>query len=530
MSVGMDVVRTDVFVVGTGPAGSTFARFLVPAGFRVVMADAGAQFSPRPGENLKNSFAYQRNVSNFTNIIQGLLHPISVPPNTGPLPTINPISMPTKPGSILGGLNPRQDPHKNLDCASASYAVGGMFLHWTGSIPRHHPRLERIQFIPPDEWDELYAAAEEVLNRRTDVYADSIRHTAIKEALAEHYGGGLRPPYGVQELPMAAERSKVNNELVRYTGTDTVLAPLIDEPGRYSGEQFAILPQHRVKTLIFKGDRVEYAVVEDLLNWRTIRVYADVFVVAAGTVMCAQLLWNSGIRPEALGRYLTEHPIAFCQVVLSRDLVKRMKGDARFRERIDRIEPLDPIPIPMNDPPPAVWIPVSEGRPWHCQINKDAFHYGLLPPNIDDRLIVDLRWFCSIDVNPSNRVVFEADINNQFGMPQPTFEFCYSEGDCRRMHEMMIDMVGAAHALGGFFPGVEPRFMPSGTCLHIQGTCRMGPADDGTSVVDPNSRVWGYRNLYVGGNCVIPTSNACNPTLTTVALATRAARSILAGR
>jgi choline dehydrogenase-like flavoprotein len=68
--------------------------------------------------------------------------------------------------------------------------------------------------------------------------------------------------------------------------------------------------------------------------------------------------------------------------------------------------------------------------------------------------------------------------------------------------------------------------MPNGSSLHYQGTMRMGPEDDGNSVCDRHSRVWNTENLYVAGNGVIPTSTACNPTLTSVALAVIGARQV----
>ena len=70
--------------------------------------------------------------------------------------------------------------------------------------------------------------------------------------------------------------------------------------------------------------------------------------------------------------------------------------------------------------------------------------------------------------------------------------------------------------------------MPLGASLHYQGSTRMGVLDDGTSVCSPDSEVWGVPGLFVAGNGVIPTATACNPTLTSVALAVAGARRIVA--
>ncbi|WP_035850787.1 pyranose oxidase [Kitasatospora azatica] len=538
-----DSIHTDTLIVGSGPVGATFARTLVEAGRQVHMIDAGPLLSARPGAHLKNSYLYQRNVDLFTSVIQGHLSLLSVPPRTRPEVTLDPSAFRVDHdrfrGFVNNNQNPAQDPETNLDAAAVCYAVGGMATHWTCATPRHHPRLERCELLDEAQWNELYEVSERLLGTRADAFEQSVRHRLVLGALHAEYPE-LDGPYGVRALPLAVERRRDNPALVHWSGTDTVLGPLahtrlvgnslVAEPE--SGGSFTLLPEHLCTRLVLDdaGERVEYAEVTDLADWRTIRIEAENFVVAGGAALTPQLLYASRIRPEALGRYLHEQPVAFCQIVLHQHLVDQVETEERFADQVRahrKRSPEDPVPIPVDDPEPNVWIPVCEQRPWHCQIHRDAFHYGSVAPNIDPRLIVDLRWFGMIEPRRENRMTFSDTGQDSFGMPQPTFQFELTRQDRDQQHAMMRDMLRAASALGGFLPGSEPRFVAPGLPLHITGTTRIGEDPD-TSVVDVNSQVWGLDNLYLGGNGLLPRPNASNPTLTSVALAVRAARHILA--
>ena len=80
----------DVLVIGSGPLGSTFARKLFDGGRQVVMIDAGDQLSKRPGQHLRNSFLYQRDASQFADVIIGHLHTLSVPVDKSAVPSLDP--------------------------------------------------------------------------------------------------------------------------------------------------------------------------------------------------------------------------------------------------------------------------------------------------------------------------------------------------------------------------------------------------------------------------------------------------------
>jgi choline dehydrogenase-like flavoprotein len=106
-----------------------------------------------------------------------------------------------------------------------------------------------------------------------------------------------------------------------------------------------------------------------------------------------------------------------------------------------------------------------------------------------------------------------------------TLHYTLTEADhavMDRARELIVQMGVAV----GDPIGDRPFTLPYGSSLHYQGSTRMGPDDDGKSVCSPDSEVWDVGGLFLAGNGVIPTSIACNPTLTSVALAVRGARQI----
>jgi pyranose oxidase len=80
--------------------------------------------------------------------------------------------------------------------------------------------------------------------------------------------------------------------------------------------------------------------------------------------------------------------------------------------------PNDPLPFPFNDPDPQIYTPLSESHPWHTQIHRDAFGYGEVASNIDQRLVVDLRFFGYIKSIRENWVEYKKNMTDRFGMPQ----------------------------------------------------------------------------------------------------------------
>jgi choline dehydrogenase-like flavoprotein len=495
-----------VLVVGSGPTGATYARLLVDhvPEVSVLMVEAGPLVSEPPGTNAKNiEDPAEQNHAREASQGHG---PRSEGVSALPGGTAAEGTITARFGTYLIG---RPAPGSGgLPAAAVSACVGGQGVHWTCATPRPEGS-ERIPFIDEAEWEEHITTAESLLHVTGSAFGSSFQARTILERVREEFGAdGLM----VRPLPVSADPRPDGS--LRWGGTDVVLGPLADAA---HSDRFELRPETLAVRLIRAGDRVVAAVLRDLRTGAEEEVRTDAVVVAADAFHTPQLLWASDIRPTALGCYLTEHPLLFGIVAVRDGVLPPPAKDDRL----------------LTDPIRGVVSVVfsEDSHPFHAQLMYSPVCPVPLPGNSPYRdnpagyamVGYGMRKF----PRPEDRVTFDEATPDENGLPGIVIGYDLTDREQAELELAKKFQARAAGVLGDFVENM-PRLMPAGTSLHFMGTFRMGPADDGTSVCDSFSRVWGVPGLVLAGNGLIPTANACNPTLTSVALAVRGAHALAA--
>ncbi|MFG3289200.1 GMC oxidoreductase [Streptomyces sp. NPDC048179] len=497
----------DVLIIGSGPIGSTFARVITEESpdLSILLVDAGPQLTSVPGVHVKNiaaveqrRWAQARSQSarvDETDIAR-IIDSEGRPPTAD---TARPGTAYVDPGAAAA-MSPTA-----MHAAAMSTCVGGMAVHWTGACPWPYG-TELPEFIDPQDWDAALARAQHILHVTQSAFATSPVGEAVCSALAKEFDAELPADRQVQPMPLAV--TVMPDGSLYWTGTDVVLDRLATDPP----SMFELRGETLCRSLLVEQGRVAGARLEDLRTGEAYTVEARVVVVACDGIRTPQLLWASGIRPDALGRYLNDHTQVMAGVAL--DPAKVPGAHAANR---------------VTDPLVGVhWVPFSEQHPYHGQLMQmDLSPVALADaPKDDGTQVIGMGYFVPKDISAGDRLVFSETETDRFGLPRVHTEYTLTEKDHAGIARVTAVQSRVAEALGRFAPGREPTLMPPGSSLHYQGTFRMGVAEDGTSVCDPSCRVWGFDNLFVGGNGVIPTPTAGNPTLTSVAHAVRAALAI----
>ncbi|MCW4385913.1 GMC oxidoreductase [Salinibacterium sp. SYSU T00001] len=511
-----------VAIVGSGPIGSAYARIILEStpNARVVMFEAGPQVTERPGESVRNIADPEK---------KALAREMSQGPQAGahretlgiPAAAVVEGMFTARQGTHLFDFGGEGSAHApTFPAAAGATNVGGQGAHWTCATPR--PSFgEKVSFIDDEEWDGLIEKAEELLHVQSAAFADSALGAAIRSLLEEEFAGEFPEGYGPSTLPVAGDPQP--DGTMRWAGVDVVLGPLI-EPGHPLASRFELRDLTLVRRVEHNGAVVTGVTVEDLRTRETETIAADVVVVAADAFRSPQLLWASGIRPAALGRYLTEHPVVISTVALDGERMRRFASEADLDQELARRakNPADPVAavnrIPYSEPdhPYSLQIMYAEQPPFPL----DPEH-----PHSGNRWgYVNMGYGLRKHPRVEDGVTFHDDELDYRGFPNMTIEYELTEQEQAEVADATVRLRRVGDTLGTFI--AEPRLLPNGSSLHYQGTMRMGQADDGTSVADPWSRVWGFENLVVGGNALIPTATAMNPTLMSVAIAVRGARKV----
>ncbi|WP_458780464.1 GMC oxidoreductase [Arthrobacter sp. D3-16] len=492
--------RVDVAIVGSGPTASAYARILSEEapGTTIAMFEVGPTVSSPPGAHVKNIADPDR---------RSIAQRASEGPGAGAETITSPGAAKSgerraRAGTYLlpdGYAFPGED---GMPVAAMSSNVGGMAAHWTAACPRPGGK-ERIPFLP--DLEQLLDDADRLLGVTTHAFDDAPFSDLVINRLSAVLDEDRDPAFRVQPMPLAVHRRE-DGGLV-WSGSDVVMGDVTRE-----NPQFDLFDESLVTRVLVEDGIASGIEVQDRRSGVTHHVAARYVVVGGDALRTPQLLWASGIRPEALGRYLNDQ----AQVVFA----SRLRGVSA--EHVTRA-----ADGALSEQSGVAWVPYTNEAPFHGQIMQlDA---SPVPLADDDPIvpgsIVGLGLFCAKDLQREDRVAFDDDARDAYGMPAMRIHYRLTERDHEVVERAKQEIVRLGKAVGEPLDE-RPFVMPPGASLHYQGTTRMGETDDGESVCSPDSQVWQVPGLFVAGNGVIPTATACNPTLTAVALAVRGARKI----
>ncbi|WP_432990834.1 GMC oxidoreductase [Dactylosporangium sp. CA-233914] len=495
------VEDADVVIVGSGPIGSTFARIIGDArpDAKILMVEVGPAVSDVPGVHVQTM--QPEDAAAVMLRTQGPQAGISQNParQSGEAAALDPIldrDLLVRPGLFLLGMGAKVDGEFGMAAASMSAGVGGMGLYWSGSCPRPNG-TERIPFIPAAEMEHAYEVADRLLAVSHDLAGGDDLLERMRAALAAEFDRDApdTPPVGLTPLAAVSDENGV-----RVSGPSVILGGLAAQvPG------FELRAGTLARRVLLEDGAARGVELQSVETGETYRVRARTVVVAADGLRTPQLLFASGVRPRALGHYLNDH--------------LKMTGSLSLPERYSSHGDEGASPRPIG----ILLIPFSSGvREIQGQVHPASRSIWFSGADY-----AGLAFYGAKELQFSDSVTFSDTECDSFGMPAMTIHYTLTDGDRRTVELLEANARRAAAALGGSSPTLV--FAPGGSSLHYQGGTRMGAIDDGESVCDSYGRVWNVDGLVVGGNNVIPTATAANPTVTSVALAVRAAQQVAAG-
>jgi len=307
------------------------------------------------------------------------------------------------------------------------------------------------------------------------------------------------------------------------TSVDRTFLPLAMGTGRctvHGDCRVAEIEAQGDRVVAVRGALVDPATLEDRGDFE---VRARVFVLSAGPVGTPKLLLGNGLaQASSCGAWLFLHPATGLLGRFEQE-IRPWSGVAQgyYVDRWDRGYLLQTYTASPDQTYAS--MPYSLGEDL-LQAISDLRHMAMAGPLVHDQ---DSRG----GVGLSGMTYFLGDGDRQrllAGMRECA-EVFFAAG----AQEVFAGIVGSKpisspDQISQHIPGDVPARRLYLYASHPMGTCRMG-ADEKTSCVDPDGRVWGQANLYVADASVFPTSLGVNPQVTTMAVGLMVGESIATG-
>ncbi|MGQ9843654.1 MAG: GMC family oxidoreductase [Spirochaetota bacterium] len=288
-----------------------------------------------------------------------------------------------------------------------------------------------------------------------------------------------------------------------------------------------LLTQCQADKIIFKGNKA-YAVQCHAHNKESNArvsciIYANIIVVACGSMLTPLLLKQSGIVNKHIGRHLQIHPCSRVVALMDEEVngwigVSQGAYIDDYADEGIMLEGIFVHPSILTASLPGV------GKDfWNLaeQFSHIAA-FGVMVHDTGEGSIfgnvrMPLSWYSisKRDVNTLKkgiaylaRVFFAAGAKKIF-TPLSPYPICTSMDDINKILNMTI----------------QPHNIPEIFAFHPLGTCRMS-GDSSMGVVNSFGKCFDTDNIYIADGSVIPTSLGVNPQITIMAIATHIAQHI----
>ncbi len=274
--------------------------------------------------------------------------------------------------------------------------------------------------------------------------------------------------------------------------------------------------------------------VEARVNEHKVEVHAGAVVVACGSIHSPALLLRSGVSLPALGRFLALHPATAVFGEMD-EPVRPWTGtlQAHYSDQFADLDhgygfkfetaPVHPSFLALAAP----WESAAQYGDRMARLERTALCGILLRDRFGGRVSVDRDGCPIVDYRVSRYDA--AHLRVALAKAAELLEAAGAREIWPPLARWIAYKPGAKGAREEWLRRVDAAGWSANQLLlvtfHQMASCRMG-ASARSSVVDPEHRVWGVRNLYVADASVFPTASGVNPMLTIMGIAHRAAQVI----